>query len=116
MKARQHLRVPVPIPVRIKVAEMDQDYRFATLGDISWGGCFIIMDPPAPMGSRIIIQFMFSDESVSLELWGEVVRVMEKSNEGSAGVGVHFDSLDYDAQTLIQSLVNDEIIDLLNKD
>ena len=113
MKARNHLRVPIPIPVRIKVVDMDQDFRFATLGDISWGGAFIMMDPPAPVGSRIIIQFMFSDESVSLELWSNVVRSRDKASGKISGVGVQFDSLDYDAQTLIQTLVHEEILDLV---
>ena len=69
MKTRQHLRVNLPIPVRVKVADRDQEFKFTGLGDISWGGAFVFMNPPAAKGSRVIIQFSLSDENVSLELW-----------------------------------------------
>ncbi|HUT55504.1 MAG TPA: PilZ domain-containing protein [bacterium] len=109
MKTRQYLRVPIPTPVRIKVTERDEEFRLASIEDISWGGAFVIMKTPAPKGSRIILQFLFSDESVILELWGTVVRVRPATDGALAGVGVEFDSLDYDAQSLIQRLVDEEI-------
>ena len=83
------------------------------LGDISWGGAFVVIDPPAPIGSRIIIEFLFADESVSLELMGKVVRIKEPFDANPGGVGVQFDDLDYDAQSLIQQLVDEEIAAIL---
>jgi uncharacterized protein (TIGR02266 family) len=109
MKTRQYLRVPIPVPVRVKVTDQEDEFRLASIEDISWGGAFVVMKAPAAQGSRIILQFLFSDESVLLELWGTVVRVRPAADGVPAGVGVEFDSLDYDAQSLIQRLVNEEI-------
>jgi c-di-GMP-binding flagellar brake protein YcgR len=109
MKTRQYLRVPIPVPVRIKVADREDDFKLASIEDISWGGAFVVMKPPAAKGSRLILQFLFSDESVLLELWGTVVRVRPAANSVPSGVGVEFDALDYDAQSLIQRLINEEI-------
>jgi c-di-GMP-binding flagellar brake protein YcgR len=113
MKTRQHLRVPLPLPVKIRVVDEDEDYRLTRIDDISWGGAFVVMDPPAPKDSRVVLQFAFSDTSVSLELWGTVVRSKQAEGEFPAGVGVEFDTLDNDAQSLIQSLVDEEVRALL---
>ena len=109
IKTRQHLRVPIPIPVRVKMTDHEDEFRLASIEDISWGGAFVVMKTPAPQGSRIILQFLFSDESVLLELWGTVVRVRPAADGVPSGMGVEFDSLDNDAQSLIQRLVNEEI-------
>jgi len=114
MKTRQNLRVPLPLPVKIKVVGEDDDYRLTRIDDISWGGAFVVMDPPAPKGSRIVLQFAFSDTSVSLELWGTVVRSKQAARNFPVGKGVQFDTLDNDAQSLIQSLVDEEVRALLN--
>ena len=109
MKNRLQLRVPIQIPVRVKVVDLDQEFKLTALYDISWGGVFVKMNPPAPLGSRIIIQFLVSDKSVSLELWGTVVRAIKGSKQEPAGVGVEFDQLDEDSRSLIQRLVHEEI-------
>jgi len=109
MKTRQYLRVTIPTPVRIKVVEQDNDFRLASIEDISWGGAFVLMKSPPPKGARMIMQFLFSDDSVLLELWGTVVRVRKAEGDKPAGVGVEFDPLDYDAQSMIQRLVDEEI-------
>jgi uncharacterized protein (TIGR02266 family) len=103
----------LPIPVRVKVVDQDQEFKLTTLGDISWGGVFVMMNPPAPLGSRIILQFLVLDEHVLLELWGTVVRSKPDSPEEPAGVGVEFDQLDEDSRSLIQRLVDDEVIMLV---
>jgi uncharacterized protein (TIGR02266 family) len=115
MKTRQHLRVPLPLAVKIRVVGEDEDFRLTRIDDISWGGVFVLIDPPAAKGSRIVLQFAFSDTSVALELWGTVVRSKQAEEEIPAGVGVEFDTLDNDAQSLIQSLVDEEVRALLKK-
>lgn len=113
MKTREYLRVPLPIPVRIKVVDRDEEFWFTRVDDISWGGAFIVMESPVPMGSRVVLQFSLSDENVSLELWGVVVRVKLPGEGGVPGAGVEFDPLDHDSKNLIQNLVFEEIRALL---
>ena len=113
MKVRRYLRVPLPIPVRIKVVEEDQDFRATSVEDISWGGAFVVLDPPAKLGSRVVLEFILSEENVSLELWGRVVRTRKPSEELPAGMGVEFDSLDDDTRSLIQRLVDEELEHLI---
>jgi len=113
MKTRQHLRVNLPIPVRVKVADKEQEFRFTGLEDISWGGAFVLMDPPAAKGDRIIIQFGLAEENVSLELWATVVRARPRQESAPAGMGVQFDALDEDSRSLIQRLIHEELLALL---
>ena len=101
------------MPVKVKVVDRDQEFKLTALGDISWGGVFVMMSPPAPVGSRILLQFMVSETNVSLELWGTVVRARPGSKTEPAGVGVEFDPLDEDSRSLIQQLVRDELMMLV---
>lgn len=114
IKAREHLRVPLPIPVRIKLIDVDEEFRLATLRDISWGGTFVLMVSPPAVGTRVVVQFLLSDASVTVELWGTVVRrKTDGSQEEPSGIGVRFDPLDEDLRGLIQRLVEEEIRGLL---
>ena len=113
MKTRAHLRVPLPVPVKVKVVERDEDFKLTALGDISWGGVFVMMNPPAPKGARVLIQFVVSENNVSLELWGTVVRSRANGGPEHAGMGIEFDPLDEDSRSLIQQLVHEEIIMLV---
>jgi uncharacterized protein (TIGR02266 family) len=115
MKARQFLRVRLPLPVQIKVVDRDQEFKSTRIEDISWGGVFVVMDPPAELGARVVLQFALSGESVALELWGKVVRRVKAREECPAGMGIQFDPLDDDTRSLIQRLVDDEIVALLKK-
>lgn len=116
MKTRNQLRVPLPLPVRVKVLDRDEEFRHTALGDISWGGVFVMMNPPAPVKSRILIQFVFTDTNVSLELWGTVVRSRANGKQNEPiGVGVEFDPLDEDSRSLIQQLVRDEVMNLVKE-
>jgi len=102
------------MPVKVKVADRDEEYRLTALGDISWGGVFIMMNPPAPVGSRVMVQFVVNDTNVSLELWGTVVRSRPNGKPNiPIGVGVEFDPLDEDSRSLIQQLVYDEVMTLV---
>ena len=114
MKIRAHLRVPLALPVKVKVVERDEEFKLTTLGDISWGGVFVKMDPPAPMGARVQLQFVVSDSNVSLELWGTVVRARPGDRSEPAGVGIEFDPMDDGSHSLIQRLVNEEVMMLVN--
>lgn len=113
MKIRKYLRVPVPIPVKYRIAEQGDEFRSTLIRDISWGGALVVMNPPAPVGSRMIIQFAFSGESVDLELWGTVVRTEKPSDNAPGGVGIEFDLLDEDSRSLIQAMVHEEVISLV---
>ncbi len=113
MKTRKFLRVPLPMAVRVKVADRDGDFVDTRIGDISWGGAFIVLDPPAKMGDRVIVQLILAEENISLELWGTVVRSRGNSQDLTPGVGVEFDALDDDSRSLIQRIINEEIMGLL---
>jgi uncharacterized protein (TIGR02266 family) len=113
MKTRAHLRVPLPMPVKIKVLDRDQEFKLTALGDISWGGVFVMMNPPAPMGARVLLQFVVSETNVSLELWGTVVRTRTNGKAEPSGVGIEFDPMDEDSRSLIQQLVHEEIMMLV---
>jgi len=113
MKTRQFLRVSVPMAVRVSLAEQEDEFRSTTIKDISWGGAFVVLEPPPPLDTRVIVEFTLVDENVSLELWGTVVRVEEEKEGRPAGVGVKFDELDEDSRTLIQRLVDEEVASLI---
>ena len=113
MKVRKYLRVPVPIPVRIKVLDRHDEFTPATLDDISWGGAFVVMDPPAEVNQRMVIEFVLPEESVTLELWGRVVRSRPTVDGLHGGVGIEFDPLDEDSRSLIQKMITDEIRGLM---
>ncbi len=113
MKTRQYLRVPLPIILKAKVLESDAELRSVTAEDISWGGAFLVMDPPAPAGSRIVLQFFLAEDNVSLELWGTVVRNRAAQDNLPSGVGVEFDTLDEESRSLIQRVVAEEIAALV---
>ncbi len=113
MKTRKFLRVPVPIALRVKVQDTDEDFRTVNAEDISWGGMFLVMNSPAAVGSRILLQFFLAEENVSLELWGTVVRNRDREGDLPPGVGVEFDTLDEESRSLIQNLVAEEIMSLV---
>jgi len=115
MKARQQLRVPLPLPVQLKVVDQDQEFRSTRIDDISWGGAFVVMDPPAELGARVVLQFPAAGECVALELWGKVMRRVKATDKRPAGIGVQFESLDDDIRSLIQQLVDNAIAALLAK-
>lgn len=109
MKTRLHLRVPLSIPVKIKIEDKDEEFLPAMLGDISWGGAFVTMDPPAAVKDRIILQFDLPELNVFMELWGIVVRQRPNEEPGPLGIGVEFDPLDEDTRSLIQKIITEEI-------
>jgi c-di-GMP-binding flagellar brake protein YcgR len=113
LKARQYLRVPVQMQVQIKVLDRDPDFILTRIDDISWGGAFVVMDPQAEVGSRVVLQFVFRDASVTLELWGKVVRRSRPHEDRAVGVGVEFEPLDEDGRSLIQRMVHEEIAALV---
>ena len=115
MKTRQHLRVPLPLPVRIKAIEGSNDFELAHLEDISWGGIFVRRDPPLELGKRVIIQFLMRDDSVSLEIWGTVVRVRDGQVGRNGGNGIQFTELDDATRSLIQRMINTIIQPLLTR-
>ncbi len=115
MKARQYLRVPVPITLRYRLIEGEDDFKPAVVRDISWGGILMEINPPPEVGARIIVEFVLAEENVSLELWGTVVRIDTSAKGKPKGAGIEFDRLDEDSRSLIQRLVQEEVLTLLLK-
>ncbi len=109
LETRKYLRVAVPVALRYRIADYDDDLIPAALHDISWGGAFLAMNPPAEPGTRLILELHLEEDNVTLELWGTVVRVQEPADNAPAGVGVEFDPLDDESRSLIQQLVDEEI-------
>jgi uncharacterized protein (TIGR02266 family) len=92
---------------------VDDDFRLTRLEDISWGGVFAVLEPPAILGSRVAIQFTLAEDNVSLELQGTVVRNRKPAVGQPGGIGIQFDNLDDDSRSLIQQIINEEIRGLL---
>ncbi len=113
MKTRMHLRVPLPLPVRIKLYEQSEEFISTKIGDVSWGGVFVLMDPPPQPETRLVLQFTMTEDNVSLDLGGKVVRSRPGGDSEPAGIGVQFDPLDDETRSLLQKLINDEVLALV---
>ena len=105
MKNRKHLRVPIPVQVRLK-RENSDTFEKTTIKDISWGGVLLDLNEQPAMGTRLLIEFDMPDQSVTVEIWGKVVRVNNDDQGKVDGVGVEFDELDHETRSQIQGLVH----------
>jgi len=105
MKIRKQLRVSIPLAIKYKL-EDDHEFKPSSIEDISWGGVFLLVEPPPGTGQRIIVQLEIPEDSVRLEIWGTVVRVRDKELGKPAGVGIEFDELDHETRSQIQNLVD----------
>ena len=100
------MRVPLPLVVEMKF-DGDKDSQPVLLVDISWGGMYIRSENVRPVGSRLTAHLPITEDSVSLDVTGQVVNI-NKSVNGRVvpGMGISFDELDHDAKSLIQKLIN----------
>ena len=103
---RKHMRVPLPLVVEVKF-DGDKDSEPALLVDISWGGMYIRCEKVKPVGSRLTAHLPITEDSVSLDVTGQVVNQNKMVNgKVVSGMGIAFDELDHDAKSLIQKLIN----------
>jgi len=112
IKVRKQLRVPLPIKIMIK-RENSNATEAVQVGDISWGGVFLCLEPPPPLRSRLMLEFDIPDQPVTLGVWGTVVRLHNGDAELPKGVGVEFDELDQEGRGQIQSLVSRQLWSIL---
>jgi len=102
---RKHLRVPILLVVEVKF-DGEADFMPYLLTDISWGGVYIRMEDPRPIGTSAVILLPGRGCGGYRELRGKVV-TQNKLVEGKTipGVGLVFERTDEDVKSLIQQLV-----------
>jgi uncharacterized protein (TIGR02266 family) len=103
---RKYMRVPLPLVVEIKF-EGEKDFQPYLLVDISWGGMYVRMDSPQPIGTRFVAQLQAPERKKNLEISGKVV-TQNKETDGRVhpGVGLTFDSIDQNTKSLLQKLID----------
>ncbi len=76
------------------------------VSNLSRSGVFIRSDDPLPLGTRVSLRFtVILDELETIEGIGEVVRQVEASSEGPAGMGVVFTELTNYSRHLIERIL-----------
>ncbi len=102
---RKHLRVPIPLVVEVKF-EGEPDFMPYLLTDISWGGVYLRMENPKPIGTSAVMLLPSREGGGCRELEGKVV-TQNKLVEGRTlpGVGLAFEHMDENIKSLIQQLV-----------
>jgi len=103
---RKHMRVPLPLVVEVKF-EGEEDFQPYLLVDISWGGMYVRMDSPKPVGTKFTAQLSSLGGKKNAEITGKVV-TQNKLVEGRAypGVGLAFDVIDQDTKSQIQRMID----------
>lgn len=102
---RKHMRVPIPLVVEVRF-EGEQDFMPYLLTDISWGGFYLRMENPKPIGTSAVALLPSREAGGYRELRGKVV-TQNKLVEGRTipGVGLAFEAMDENLKSLIQQLV-----------
>lgn len=100
------MRVCIPFVVEAKF-EGDTDFQPFLITDVSWGGLYLRMDQPKPIGTQIVLLIPAREGQGCVEVQGRVA-TQNKLVEGRTipGVGISFDEIDHDTKSLIQSLVD----------
>jgi Tfp pilus assembly protein PilZ len=104
---RRAPRFPVREKVNLKIWGMDYAQDGKSI-DASSGGVFVQMDPPFPVGTRVVTTF--PDVPQSPEINGEVVYSRGDSKPGDAkpnGVGVQFTDLTEERQATIDAMLTE---------
>lgn len=65
----------------------------ATTLDLSFGGAFIAVDPPIPVGARVRVAIVSATTWEPLELDATVRWVRDESSTARAGMGIAFEPL-----------------------
>ena len=74
--------------------------------DISRGGVFIRSKQPLPVGTKVNLKFsVILDDFETIEGEGEVVRMVQGSEDEPSGMGVIFTELTDDSRSLIEEIV-----------
>ena len=102
----------VRVPIRARVALSSRTVRDLISGplhDISEGGLFIKTKASRPIGTKITIRIAVPAEDVTLELGGEIVRVVSveesRRSHQPVGLGVMFTDLDETTKRTLARLV-----------
>lgn len=97
---RAELKFPVHLDVPSVGAAIDSKVL-----NISNSGMFIAMDEPAPIGSRLDVEVSLEGGQMLLHATVEVAR--QRTREKPRGVGVRFLDVSFEAQALIDHMIQD---------
>lgn len=96
MASHFRLRARYPIEVRVTVRRQHEKSARrvdATTLNLSFGGAFIAVDPPIPVGARVRVDIASATTWEPLELDATVRWVRDGSTTVRAGMGIAFEPL-----------------------
>jgi Tfp pilus assembly protein PilZ len=105
---RREARAPVQLPVWL---HGDETRALGQVISLSAGGGFIELSEPFPVGTHLELELALEDRAVEVE--ARVIYVNMRNAEWTLsfprGVGVVFDKLDDEAETVVRALVSERL-------
>lgn len=100
MAERQRRRRNARVPVRLEVEYSSLDAFLSDYAiNMSRGGLFLASQRPAPVGTPVMLRFVLPDQTIPVEITGEVKWVNpEGVGQLIPGMGIEFRDLDRDAE------------------
>lgn len=93
-----------PLVVRVDYSTVDTFFSEFTT-NINEGGLFIETDAPAPIGTRVVLQFALPGTHDPLKLDGRVVWASPEGSAEAPGMGIEFENLDELSRRRINEVV-----------
>lgn len=95
----------IPVQLEVEYTSFDaflSDYAI----NLSRGGLFLASQRPAPVGTPVTLRFVLPEETLPVELSGEVAWV-NPAGEGQliAGMGIEFSQMDPDSERKLARFV-----------
>jgi uncharacterized protein (TIGR02266 family) len=90
--------------VRIDYSTVDEFFSEFTR-DINEGGLFIETEKPRPAGTEVTMHFQVPGSRDGIQTVGRVVRISSGDAQMPPGMGIEFDELTDEDQTVINSIV-----------
>src|SRR5688500_17605950 len=97
-------RVQVRMPIRVSIPSVESAFESEAI-NISQTGLFVATNDHPPLGTLVDVEVSLATGRLLLHGTGEVVRHEKRQNP--MGIGIRFDDISYEAQTLIDRLLGD---------
>ena len=112
MQRHERRRFP-RVKLITKVTHIEGDFfHYYYSRDLSVGGMFLETREPFPLGTRLLLEFPLPGVTERVELRGEVVRLVSRSEASPAkpaGMGVKFDEPDQETHALLANFISGKI-------